>query len=79
MVTNTRDIQLRPEVQIVMHMDGWGRPFLKRDTFQRHVQSEPVEYVGFKIFYHHDTREDPLMSPADLLRLWPKPLYIQYQ
>jgi hypothetical protein len=79
MVTNTRNIQLRPEVQIVMHMDGWGRPFLKRDTYHRHIVREPVEYPGFKIFYHHDSREDPLMSPRDLLRLWPQPLYIQYQ
>jgi hypothetical protein len=79
MVTNTRNIQLRPEVQLVMHMDGWGRPFLKRDTYHRHIVREPVQFPGFKIFYHHDSREDPLMRPADVLRLWPKPLYIQYQ
>jgi hypothetical protein len=80
MVTNYQNIQLRPEVQIVIHMDGWGRPFLKRDTFQRHVQPEPVEYVGFKIFYHHDVREgDPLMRPRDMMSLWPTPMYIQYQ
>lgn len=80
MVTNYRSIELRPEVQIVMHMDGWGRPFLKRDTYDKHVVKEPVEYPGFKVFYHHDTREDPaVMSPADLMRLWPAPLYIQYQ
>jgi hypothetical protein len=79
MVTNTRDIQLRPEVQVVLHMDGWGRPFLKRDTYHRQVVREPVQYPGFKIFYHHDSREDPLLRPADMLRLWPRPLYIQYQ
>jgi hypothetical protein len=79
MVTNYRNIQLRPEVQIVMHMDGWGRPFLKRDTYHKHVVREPVQFPGFKIFYHHDSREDPLMRPADLLRLWPVPLYVQYQ
>jgi hypothetical protein len=80
MVTNYRNIELRPEVQIVMHMDGWGRPFLKRDTFHRFVQREPVQYVGFKIFYHHDAREgDPLLGPRDLLQLWPQSVYIQYQ
>jgi hypothetical protein len=79
MVTNARDIRLRPEVQVVMHMDGWGRPFLKRDTYHRQVVTEPVQYPGFKIFYHHDSREDPLLRPADLLRLWPRPLYVQYQ
>jgi hypothetical protein len=79
MVTNTPAIELRPEVQIVMHMDGWGRPFLKRDTYHRQIVREPVQYPGFKIFYHHDRREDPLMTPRDMLRLWPEPLYIQYQ
>ena len=29
MVKNYKDIKLRPEVQIVMHMDGWGPPELK--------------------------------------------------
>lgn len=79
MVTNVDDVDLRPEVQLVLHMDGWGRPFLKRDTYRKHVQTDPLQYAGFKLFYHHDTREDPLMKPADLMRLWPKPLYIQYQ
>lgn len=79
MVTNVDKVELRPEVQLVLHMDGWGRPFLKRDTYRKHVQTEPLQYTGFKLFYHHDTREDPLMKPADLMRLWPKPLYIQYQ
>ncbi|HEX2167208.1 MAG TPA: hypothetical protein VHG09_08200 [Longimicrobiales bacterium] len=80
MVTNSQDIVLRPEVQIVMHMDGWGAPWLKRDSYKDYVVSEPVQYPGFKIFYHNDTKAgDPLMTPDDLLRLSPRPLYIQYQ
>ncbi len=79
-VTNYRDIKLRPEVQIVIHMDGWGAPWLKRDSYKDYVVSEPVQYTGFKLFYHNDTKKgDPLMSPQDLLKLEPKPLYIQYQ
>jgi hypothetical protein len=80
MVTNSRDIRLRPEVQIVMHMDGWGAPWLKRDSYKDYIVKEPVQYTGFKIFYHNDTKAgDPLMTPADVLRLSPRPLYIQYQ
>ncbi|MSM38538.1 MAG: hypothetical protein GJT30_02795 [Geobacter sp.] len=79
-VTNARKIVLRPEVQIVMHMDGWGAPWLKRDSYKAYIVSEPVQYTGFKLFYHNDTKKgDPLMSPQDLLRLHPKPIYIQYQ
>jgi hypothetical protein len=80
MVTNYRQIELRPEVQVVMHMDGWGAPWLKRDSYEAYVVDEPVHYAGFKIFYHNDTKKgDPLMSPADVLQLRPQPMYIQYQ
>jgi hypothetical protein len=79
-VTNTKKIALRPEVQIVMHMDGWGAPWLKRDSYRDYIVAEPVQYTGFKLFYHNDTKKgDPLMSPQDLLKLNPKPIYIQYQ
>ena len=80
MVTNARKIQPSPEVQIVMNMDGWGAPWLKRDSYRDYIISEPVQYTGFKLFYHNDTKKgDPLMTPQDLLRLNPKPIYIQYQ
>jgi hypothetical protein len=80
MVTNSRDIVLRPEVQIVMHMDGWGAPWLKRDSYKDYIVREPVHYTGFKIFYHNDTKAgDPLMPPSEMLKLSPRPLYIQYQ
>jgi hypothetical protein len=40
-----------------------------------------VEYTGFKLFYHNDTKKkgSTLMTPADVLALNPKPIYIQYQ
>ena len=79
-VTNSKNIVLRPEVQIVMHMDGWGAPWLKRDSYKDYVVAEPVQYTGFKLFYHNDTKKgDPLLTPPELLKLIPKPLYIQYQ
>lgn len=79
-VTNSKNIMLRPEVQIVMHMDGWGAPWLKRDSYKDYVVAEPVQYTGFKLFYHNDTKKgDPLLTPKEILKLNPKPLYIQYQ
>jgi hypothetical protein len=79
-VTNSKEIRLRPEVQIVMHMDGWGAPWLKRASYKDFVVAEPVQYTGFKLFYHNDTKKrDPLMTPQEVLKLNPKPLYIQYQ
>lgn len=81
MVTNSQDITLRPEVQIVMNMDGWGAAWLKRDSYREFIVREPVQYTGFKIFYHNDVREEGwrLMTPEDVLRLRPVPVYVQYQ
>ena len=64
-----------------MHMDGWGGSAKKKNTYQRFVYNEPVQFAGFKLFYKHDIR-DPgatLMSPEELLKLKPRPVYIQYQ
>ncbi len=80
MVTNTDRIKLDPRVQVVMHMDGWGAPRLKRDTYKAYIYNEPVQFTGFKIFYKNDTRKgSSLMSASDLAALTPAPLYIQYQ
>jgi len=81
MVTNASSIKLRPEVQIVMHMDGWGEPELKKGTYRHFIYSEPVEFTGFKLFYKNDIKKAPnrLMTPEELLKLTPKPIYIQYQ
>ncbi len=79
-VTNFRKIALRPEVQLVRNMDGWGAPWLKRDSYKDYVVAEPVEFTGFKLFYHNDTKKgDPLLTPKDVLKLNPKPIYIMYQ
>jgi hypothetical protein len=80
MVTNAMQIRRDSRVQIVMHMDGWGPPYGKRATWSRFIHPYPVQYTGFKLFYHNDTKAGhPLMSPKDVLSLHPDPLYIQYQ
>jgi hypothetical protein len=81
MVTNYRSIIKRPEVQIVMDMDGWGEPAKKVNTYRSFIHREPVHFTGFKIFYKNDVKNPPhqLMTPADLLKLKPRPVYIQYQ
>ena len=61
-------------------MDGWGAPWLKRDSYRDYVVEEPIQFTGFKLFYHNDTKKgDPLMQLDELLDLKPTPLYIQYQ
>jgi hypothetical protein len=80
MLTNSKKIRLDPRVQIVINMDGWGQPWLKYDSYRAYVEAEPVQFTGFKLFYHNDTKKgDPLLTPSEVLLLNPKPHYIQYQ
>ncbi|MHB0963233.1 MAG: hypothetical protein ACYC5V_08510 [Gemmatimonadaceae bacterium] len=77
-VTNTPRIKLDPRVQVVMHMDGFGPPRLKRATFRSWIKAEPVQFVGWKQFYK-PRNDNPRTTIAEILRLFPRPLYIQYQ
>jgi hypothetical protein len=81
MVTNTSLIKPLPEVQIVMDMDGWGSPAKKLNTYQQFVATQPVQFTGFKLFYKNDLKPPStrLLTPAELLKLTPRPLFIQYQ
>ena len=80
MVPDAESIKPTANVQVVMDMDGWGPPWLKFDSYRDYIVDHPVEYTGFKLFYHNDTKKgDPLLTPEDVLKLRPRPLYIQYQ
>ena len=80
MLTNTKNIRLDPKVQIVINMDGWGPQWMKLDSYHDYVYLHPVQYTGFKLFYHNDTKKGgPLLTPEQVLKLIPKPVYIQYQ
>lgn len=80
-VTNYKKIRTMPEVQIVMHMDGWGEPARKVNTYKTFIHREPVQFTGFKIFYKNDVIRSKarLMMPKELLNLKPRPVYVQYQ
>jgi hypothetical protein len=80
MVSNASKLVHDPHVQIVMDMDGWGPPWMKFESYRDYIDLEPVEYSGFKIFFHNDVkRGDALLAPTEVLWLRPRPLYIQYQ
>lgn len=81
MVTNYKEITPLPEVQIVMVMDGWGPTWKKQDTYNAFIYAEPVQFTGVKIFYKNDLKppSSGLWTPQDVLKLKPRPIYIQYQ
>ncbi|NTS42904.1 hypothetical protein HRG84_18600 [Flavisolibacter sp. BT320] len=82
MVTNSKNIKLHPELQIIMDMDGWGPTAKKKSTYYSWIAPEPVQFTGFKLFYVNDTEysnQAELMTREEILNLRPKPIYIQYQ
>ena len=81
MVTNYKQIKVQPEVQVVMDMDGWGAQARKLNTYRQFIYKEPVQFTGFKLFYKNDFREpnSRILTPEELVKLKPQPMYIQYQ
>ncbi len=63
-------------VDLVIDMDGWGPPDMKRETYEVVIKQEPIEYHGIKLFYPQDI---PLMTPEEVLALDPSPDLIIYQ
>jgi len=76
MLTNASKIRRDPNVQVVIDMDGFGAPSLKRSTWRIVVQRDPVQYTGFKLFYKNDK---PMMTMRQVIELYPSPVYVQYQ
>lgn len=81
MVTNYKQIEPLPEVEIVMDMDGWGSQAKKMNTYKRVIASEPVQFTGIKLFYKNDLKPPStgMLTPKQVLDLTPAPIYIQYQ
>jgi hypothetical protein len=63
-------------VELVIDMDGFGSPAAKLATYDAVITRDAVQYPGAKLFYEHDV---PLMSPADVLALQPRPVVVIYQ
>ncbi|MES1217037.1 MAG: hypothetical protein ABUT20_16095 [Bacteroidota bacterium] len=77
MVTNYKKIINHPQVQIVMNMDGFGIAAKKINSYKLAIVNQPVQFTGFKIFYKQDLPK--IMEPFEILKLYPQPVYIQYQ
>jgi hypothetical protein len=76
MLPDWQNIHLKPGVEIVTCVDGFGTPGEKIDDYRIFDQRQLIQYAGFKLFYNLDK---PLMSPGDVLGLNPAPLMVMYQ
>jgi hypothetical protein len=81
MFTNYSKVKILPEVQTIIHMDGWGGKAKKIGTYKNYIYPEPVQFTGFKLFYKNDILDKgtSIFSPEELMKLNPRPMYIQYQ
>jgi hypothetical protein len=81
MVTNAQNIKTQPEVQMVLVMDGWGGRAHKIQAYKSFVYPYPIQFTGFKLFFKNDFKMpgSSIMTPSEVLKVTPSPIYIQYQ
>jgi hypothetical protein len=77
-ITNKETIKPMPGVQLVVDEDGFGSPELKKNTYDVIITQHPIEFNGIKLFYDPE-RDNPLMTPEEVLKLDPSPDLIIYQ
>jgi hypothetical protein len=72
-----------PGVQLIHCADGFGNPAIKRDSYAYNALALNMPVKGFKLFYNFDIPgagyDSPLMSPAEVFSLNPRPYLIIYQ
>jgi hypothetical protein len=79
-VRDEQGLTEHPGVALVKSIDGIGAPPAKVATYQRVVATlPPFVHAGFKLFYEEDVRSGPLMTPAEVLALVPRPEYVLYE
>ncbi len=82
-VENLKGLKPHEGVALVRSIDGLGGPQLKIDEYNTLKKGQP-KYIhpGFKLFYKEDTNPpwgSRLMTPAEVMRLKPRPEYILYE
>ncbi|MBN1920609.1 MAG: hypothetical protein JW892_05150 [Anaerolineae bacterium] len=63
-------------VELIWDADGFGGPPAKIADHLQYAEEPGFEYGGFKLFYDYDV---PLMTPAEVLCLQPRPVFVVYQ
>ena len=67
----------RPQVAVLIHMDGQGTPGQKDETWRAVTAAAPAGVpLGWKNFYRNDT---PMLTPTQTMRKQPTPVMISYQ
>jgi hypothetical protein len=79
-VSNERALRKHPGVVTIKSVDGIGHPTDKLKTWAKLTVNLPTSvHAGFKLFYTEDARQGPLMTPAQVLALKPRPEFVVYE
>lgn len=76
MLPDKERIWTSPGLDIVLDMDGFGSPELKRSSYRAVLRQRELEFTGFKLFYIQDT---DMLQPSQVLALTPQPSVVIYQ
>lgn len=76
MLPDRENIRPAPGVEVVFHADGFGSPAAKKRVYGQLAFPGRPFGAGFKLFLRQDSR---LMTPAEVMRLRPRPDVITYQ
>jgi hypothetical protein len=75
MIGHIGQVEPRRGLVMVQHVDGFGTPGQKLDTF--HAVARPRQFfMGFKLFYDEDV---PRMSAGDVRRIEPRVRFVSFQ
>ncbi|REJ09875.1 hypothetical protein [Halobacillus trueperi] len=75
-LTNKEAIQPTDHVEVALNFDGWGSSIDKMALYKKYVRDTPSQYGGFKVFYDKD---QPVMTPKEVVKLDPSPAIVNYQ
>ncbi len=75
MIEDIEKVSPRAGLVMVQHVDGFGTPGQKLNTFRTVVRPRQF-FLGFKLFYDEDHR---LMRPGEVRRISPRVRFVSYQ
>jgi hypothetical protein len=84
MIRNREQVETSfSRVRLVHCADGFGNPNQKRSAYASNAEATNIPVKAFKLFYNFNIPgagyDSPLLSPAEVYRLNPRPYVIMYQ